>query len=104
LKLKQDRFSLNIRQKFLVLAGIAAQRSCGAPSLEALKARLVGALGSLRCWGAALPMARVGGDWLTLRSLPTQTVLWFYDSMILCLQRSVNIKTKNYVKFVTNKN
>jgi len=40
LKLKQDRFSLNIRQKFLVLAGIAAQRSCGAPSLEALKARL----------------------------------------------------------------
>jgi len=27
-------------------AGTAAQRSCGAPSLEALKARLDGALGS----------------------------------------------------------
>ena len=103
MKLKQDRFSLNIRQKFLVLAGIAAQRSCGAPSLEALKARLVGALGSVRCWGAALPMARGGTGW-ALRSLPTQTVPWFYDSVILCLQRSVNIKTKNYVKFVTNKN
>ena len=32
----------------------------GATSLEALKARLDGALGSLSCWGAALPMAGVG--------------------------------------------
>ena len=40
--------------------GTAAQRSCGAPSLEALKARLDGALGSLSWWGAALPMAGVG--------------------------------------------
>jgi len=28
----------------------AAQRSCGAPSLQALKARLDGALGSLSWW------------------------------------------------------
>jgi len=32
--------------------GTAAQRSCGAPSLEALKARLDGALGSLSWWRA----------------------------------------------------
>jgi len=32
----------------------------GAPSLQALKARWDGALGSLSWWGAALPMAR---DW-----------------------------------------
>jgi len=33
----------------------APPRSCGAPSLEVLKARLDGALGSLSWWGAALP-------------------------------------------------
>ena len=38
----------------------AAQRSCGAPSLEARKARLDGALGSLSWWGEALPTAEVG--------------------------------------------
>ena len=32
----------------------------GAPSLEELKARLDGALGSLSCWVAALPME---GGW-----------------------------------------
>ena len=52
----------------------AAQRSCGAPSLEALKARLDGALGSLSWSGAALPMAGVGTEWV-LRSLPNQTIL-----------------------------
>jgi len=35
----------------------AAQRSCGTPLLEALKARLDGALGSLSWYMAALPMA-----------------------------------------------
>ena len=33
-------------------AGTAAQRSCGAPSLEALKGRLDGALDSLRWSGS----------------------------------------------------
>jgi len=51
-----------------------AQRSCGAPSLEALEARLDGALGSLSWWGAALPTAGIGAGW-TLRPLPTQTLL-----------------------------
>ena len=40
--------------------GTAAQRSCGAPSLAALKARLDGALGSLSWCGASLHTA---GDW-----------------------------------------
>ena len=47
-----------------------AQRSCGAPSLEVLKARLDGALGSLSWWGAALPTAGVGTG-LSLGFLPT---------------------------------
>ena len=56
-----------------------AQRSCGVPSLEALKARLDGALGSLSWSGAALSMAGVWAAW-DLRSLSIQTILWFYDS------------------------
>ena len=36
------------------------REAVGAPSLEALRARLDGALGSLSCWVAALPMA---GGW-----------------------------------------
>jgi len=35
----------------------ASQRAVGAPSLEVLKARLDGALGSLSWWVAALPTA-----------------------------------------------
>jgi len=34
------------------------------PSLEPLKARLDGALGSLSWWGVALPMAGVGTEWI----------------------------------------
>ena len=59
-------------------AGTAAQRSCGAPSLEALKARLDGALGSLRWWGAALPLAG-GWGWVgfNIISNPSHSViLW----------------------------
>jgi len=37
--------------------------AAGAPSVEALKARLDGALGSLSWWEAALPMAE-GWGWL----------------------------------------
>ena len=44
-------------------AGTAAQRSCGAPSLEAPKARLDGAPGSLSWWGAALTIAW-GWSWV----------------------------------------
>jgi len=43
----------------------------GVISLAALKARLDGALGSLSCWEAALPMAG-GWNWWALRLFPTQ--------------------------------
>lgn len=45
-----------------------------APFLEVLRAGLDGALGSLRWWGAALPMAGFGAGW-AVRSLPDQTIL-----------------------------
>jgi len=51
-----------------------AQRSCGVPSLQVLKARLNGALGRLIWWMAALLMAGIGTGW-ALGSLPTQTIL-----------------------------
>jgi len=59
-------------------AGTAAQRSCGAPSLEALKARLDGAPGSLSWWGAALPMAG-RWDWMGFEipsNLSHSMILW----------------------------
>jgi len=49
------------------------KESVDAPSLQAFKARLDEALGNLIWWKVSLT-----GD--TLRSLPTQTILWFYDS------------------------
>jgi len=45
-----------------------------APSLKVLKARLDGALGSLSCWVAALPVAEGWTGW-ALRFLPTQDIL-----------------------------
>ena len=45
-----------------------------APSLEALKARLDGVLGSLSWWGAALPWHGVGAGW-ALMSPPVPPVL-----------------------------
>jgi len=58
--------------------GTAAQRSCGAPSLEVLMARLDGALGSLGWWLAALPTAGVGPLW-SLRPAPNPRALWFCE-------------------------
>jgi len=46
----------------------------GVPSLEALKARLDAALGTLSWWGAALPTAGVGTGW-ALRPLPKKDIL-----------------------------
>jgi len=49
---------LDAREEFLTQSGEAvAQLPCGAPSLEALKAGLDGALHSLSSWGAVLPKA-----------------------------------------------
>ena len=66
-------------------------RSCGAPSLEALKARLDGVLGSLSWWGAALHMAEFRTGWafrsLQHKSFCDPTILYSYEypaSQMLC--------------------
>ena len=69
----------------------AAQRAVGAPSLQALKARWDGALGSLSWWGAALPMAGGGTGW-ALRSLQPEP---FNESMIYI---SVLVKRRQLLK------
>ena len=64
------------------------REAVGAPSLAVLKARLDGAWSNLGWWRVSLPMAG-GWNWMSLRSLPTQTVLWFYFSLtsskLLCI-------------------
>jgi len=47
------------------------REAVGAPSLQVLKARLDGALGSLSWWWQPCPRQGVGTGW-ALRSLPTQ--------------------------------
>jgi len=52
-----------------------AQRRCGAPFLEALKARLDGALDSLSWWGTALPTAGVGTVIFKVPSNPNYSLI-----------------------------
>jgi len=59
-----------------------SREAVGAPSLEAFKARMDGALGSLIWWGQTDCGRGVGTGW-ALRSLPTQGILWFCDSMMI---------------------
>ena len=62
------------------------------PLPEASKFRLDGALGNLIQWKMSLPTAgRVERDDLW-RSLPTQTILWFYDSMKLSTLNSWEVR------------
>ena len=61
-KLGQGRFRLDIRRKFFTQRVVThwnrlPKEAVDAPSLEAFKARLDVALGSLVCWLATLPMA-----------------------------------------------
>ena len=57
-------------------------RGVGAPSLEALKATLDGALGSLSCWVAALPTAQ-GWGWVGFEvpSNPNRSVIVFLQTL-----------------------
>ena len=62
LKLRQERFRLDIRRKFSTQRLVThwkrlPKEVVDAPSLEALKARLDVALGSLIWWLVTLPMA-----------------------------------------------
>jgi len=55
-----------------------------APSLEAFKARLDVALGSLGCWLATLHKAG-GWNWMALWSFSIQAILSFYGSLVYIL-------------------
>ena len=77
-KLEEDRFGLDIRKKFFTVRVVRPwhglpREAVGAPSPEALKARLDGALSSVTCWVATCPWQGVGTGW-ALMSLPTQTI------------------------------
>ena len=47
----------------------------GVPFLEVLKARLDGALGSLSCWGAALPWQALAGLYRHTESFELEGIL-----------------------------
>ena len=54
-KLKEGRFKIDVRKKILIQRVVRhwhrlPREAVGSPSLEVLKARLDGALGSLSCW------------------------------------------------------
>ena len=89
---EKGKFRQDVREKHLSLrgqwdAGAAAQRSCGAPSLEALKAKLDGALGSWAARGQPCPWHGVGlgGLWGPFLPKPfcDSVILWFYESWLL---------------------
>jgi len=93
-KLKEGRFRLDIRKKFFTMRVVRPwpslpREAVGAPSLAVLKARLDGALSNLVWWQGSLPTAW-GLERRSLRSLPTQTILWFSDSMIINSQLAVS--------------
>ena len=64
-KLDEGRFRLDIRKKFFTVRVVRhwhrlPSEAVDVPSLEALKARLDGAVSSLVCWEVSLPTAGVG--------------------------------------------
>ena len=68
-KLRQGRFRLDIRRKFFTQRVVThwnrlPKEAVDAPSLEAFKARLDVALGSLVCWLATLHIAG-GWNWMS---------------------------------------
>ena len=78
-KLKERRFRLGVNRKLFTQSVVRRRNreAVDAPSLETLKARLRGALGSLMWQVAALPMA--GGWNCVCFEVPLDpTNLWFY--------------------------
>ena len=76
--------------------GTAAQRSCGAPSLEVLKARLDGALGSWTGGGQPCPW-QGGWNWVIFKvpSNPCHSViLWNAGKLVLHLDRNVRLSAE----------
>ena len=70
-KLKEGRFRLDIRRKFFTQRVVRhwhrpPREAVGAPSLEAFKARLDGALANLVWWEVSLPMTG-GWNWMIFK-------------------------------------
>lgn len=81
LKLKDKGFRLDLRENFFYSESNwnrLLREAVDVPSIEALKAWLDGALGSLSWWVAACSWQGVGTG-KALRSLPMKTTLQFYD-------------------------
>ena len=81
-----DEFRLDIRRKFFTQRVVMhwnrlPKEAVVAPSLEAFKARLDVALGSLVCWLATLHIAGVGNSMIpvVLFNPGHSIILWFYD-------------------------
>jgi len=92
-KLRQGRFKLDIRRQFFTQRVVSHWNSLpknvvDAPSLEAFKARLDVALGSLVCWLVTLHMA--GGLKLDDHCGPFQPRP-FYDSVLWRRLRHIHI-------------
>lgn len=87
--LKEGRIRLDIKKKFLTMSMVQywnrlPREAADAPSLEASKTRLDGAIGSLIWWVATLLMAEgleLNGLQGSFQSQPFQSKT-FYDSMI----------------------
>lgn len=72
--------------------------SCGAPFLEVLKSRLDGSWAAWAGGRQSCPWQAV----CTLRTLPIQTILWLYDSMIV-LSHFSHFKAQNHYNRTTTK-
>jgi len=73
------------------------RQSVDASSLEALKARLDGALGSLSWWVAALPTVEWCTGW-SLKSLPAQTIQWLVKVLVISTS-GIDRKDQSSVNF-----
>ena len=86
-KLEESRFRLDTRNKFFSVRvarhwNRLPREAMDVPSLEAVKARLDGAVSNLVQWDASLPIAGQLELHDLKRSLPTQTILRYPCGMV----------------------
>ena len=87
-KLRHGRFRLDIRRKFFTQRVVThwnrlPKEVVDAPSLDAFKARLDVALGSLVWWLVTLHIAE--GLKLIIVVFSTQAILWFHSMYLHCI-------------------